>query len=243
MLCRILLWLDWVPERFRLSHALGGVLGLHTETRTRVLMALWQYIKLHKLQDQEDRKIIHNNAELKAVFGCDSMSFTQIPQLIQEHLLVPEPVEIQYTIRCGFVVVVCCNLYFFRSKLLSHRLHGDPLDTEEVFDIPFEIDESVAVHLQPAHKKEIESLDELISNSLRQIAEHKANRDFLLNFANNPAEFINTMVAAQTRDWTIMQSQDPRGIDDDDRFVPFYYQPLVRDAVNQYLAKNSGRPQ
>ena len=49
----------------------------------------------------QDRKIIHNNSELKAVFGCDSISFTQIPQLINDHLLVPEPVEIQYTMRCA----------------------------------------------------------------------------------------------------------------------------------------------
>lgn len=75
-------------------------------------------------------------------------------------------------------------------------------------------------------------------NSVRGIAEHKANRDFLLNFANNPAEFLNTMVSAQTRDWTISNSHDPRCVDDEDRFVPFYYQPLVHDAISQYLAKN-----
>lgn len=108
-----------------------------------------------------------------------------------------------------------------------------------MYDIPFEIEESVAVHLQPAHKKELDALDELIANSIRQIQEHKANRDFLLNFANNPAEFINAMVSAQTRDWTIASSQDPKGVDDEDRFVPFYYQPLVHEAVSQYLAKNA----
>ena len=48
--CKLLLFLDYVPERFRLSPALSSILSLHTETRPRIIMTLWQYIKLHKLQ-------------------------------------------------------------------------------------------------------------------------------------------------------------------------------------------------
>jgi SWI/SNF-related matrix-associated actin-dependent regulator of chromatin subfamily D len=188
----------------------------------------------------QDRKIIHNNAELKSVFGCETMSFTQIPQLINDHLLVPEPVEIQYSLKCVITNPIKMILTHSSLLLIIIRLHGDALETEEVWDIPFELDETVNVNLQPQQKKEIESFDETIAANARSVAEHKLNRDILLNFAANPAEYLNVLVSAQTRDWVVANAQES-GIDDEERFVPFYYQPLVHDAVSQYLAKNAPR--
>ena len=48
--CTILLLLDYQPMRFKLHPRLAKVLGISNETRPKIIEALWQYIKTHKLQ-------------------------------------------------------------------------------------------------------------------------------------------------------------------------------------------------
>lgn len=36
--------------KFKLHHRLAKLLGISTETRPKIIEALWQYIKTHKLQ-------------------------------------------------------------------------------------------------------------------------------------------------------------------------------------------------
>ena len=50
--------LDHIPEKFKLSNELAKILDIHTETKPNIIMALWQYIKTNKLQDQEDKRIV-----------------------------------------------------------------------------------------------------------------------------------------------------------------------------------------
>lgn len=48
--CTILLLLDYQPMKFKLHPRLAKLLGMATETRPKIIEALWQYIKTHKLQ-------------------------------------------------------------------------------------------------------------------------------------------------------------------------------------------------
>jgi len=48
--CTILLLLDHQPMKFKLHPRLAKLLGISVETRMRIIEALWQYIKTHKLQ-------------------------------------------------------------------------------------------------------------------------------------------------------------------------------------------------
>lgn len=43
---KIILFLEHSPSKVKLSPMLSTLLGMHTETRPRILMALWQYIKV-----------------------------------------------------------------------------------------------------------------------------------------------------------------------------------------------------
>ena len=45
----------------------GNILGLKEETRTGVIQAVWNYIKLQDLQDKIDRRIIRLDGKLKQV--------------------------------------------------------------------------------------------------------------------------------------------------------------------------------
>ncbi|KAJ6875783.1 hypothetical protein NC652_035224 [Populus alba x Populus x berolinensis] len=47
---RIRLEMNYVPEKFKLSPALSEILGIEVETRPRILVAIWHYVKSRKLQ-------------------------------------------------------------------------------------------------------------------------------------------------------------------------------------------------
>ncbi|XP_018096785.1 SWI/SNF-related matrix-associated actin-dependent regulator of chromatin subfamily D member 3 isoform X7 [Xenopus laevis] len=56
--CTLLLMLDYQPPQFKLDPRLARLLGLHTQTRAVIIQALWQYIKINKLQDCHDKEYI-----------------------------------------------------------------------------------------------------------------------------------------------------------------------------------------
>ena len=106
---------------------------LHTETRPRILLAFWQYVKHHNLQvrcfgalfgscrctvvrhgmwdaeacigaqDPDDRRYIALNAPLQEVFGAAAqdgqIQFSQISELLREHLSPPDPISIVYDVK------------------------------------------------------------------------------------------------------------------------------------------------
>ena len=90
----------------------------------------------------------------------------------------------------------------------------------------------------PYGKKELELHDDQLAQCLRSIVDHKTNRDFLLSFAANPVEFLNSLIAAQTRDFILVRSEEGKN-SEDERFSTYYHQPLVHDAVSQYLARHT----
>ena len=64
---RIVMHLDHQPPRFKVISDLAAVLDIQEETRVGILGALWSYIKIHNLQDKDDRKKINADAKLKKV--------------------------------------------------------------------------------------------------------------------------------------------------------------------------------
>jgi len=93
---RLVLRLANVPERYKLSPGLATVLALATASRPECVLALWQYIKLHKLQESDEKKQVLNDKALTSLFGVEKMSFSELPDVIQPHLLPLDPIEILY---------------------------------------------------------------------------------------------------------------------------------------------------
>lgn len=58
------------PPQFKLDPRLARLLGIHTQTRSCIIQALWQYVKTNKLQDSHDKEYIN----------CDKY-FQQVPTL------------------------------------------------------------------------------------------------------------------------------------------------------------------
>lgn len=63
-----------------------------------VIQAVWKYVKAHQLLLPENQ-VIQNDALLKDICGTDKMSFSEIIHRVKDHLQLPEPIEIEHSIR------------------------------------------------------------------------------------------------------------------------------------------------
>lgn len=64
------------PMKFKLQPPLARLLGVHQDTKPKIVEALWQYIKTHKLQDAHERDHINCDMYLEKV--CDFFSLRDI---------------------------------------------------------------------------------------------------------------------------------------------------------------------
>lgn len=70
----------------RVTPELAAVVGDKPLTRMKITQKLWEYIKLHSLQDPDNRRNINADEQLRAVFGKDVVSMFEIPKLLNRHI-------------------------------------------------------------------------------------------------------------------------------------------------------------
>ncbi|MQL89934.1 hypothetical protein Taro_022525 [Colocasia esculenta] len=71
-----------------ISPALQELLGVPEIPRTQALKQIWAYIKQHKLQDPENKKIIVCDEKLKQLFGGrERVGFLEISGLLNPHFI------------------------------------------------------------------------------------------------------------------------------------------------------------
>jgi upstream activation factor subunit UAF30 len=69
------------------SDSLSAVIGDKPMPRTEVTKKVWEYIKRHKLQDAENKRMINADDALKPVFGGKKqVSMFEMTKLINNHL-------------------------------------------------------------------------------------------------------------------------------------------------------------
>lgn len=214
--CQIFLTLEHKPPKFKLAGPLSRVLGIHTDTRPKIISALWQYIKQNKLQDPEEREYISNDKYLKEIFTTGRMKFCEIPQRLQAHLLPPDPIVINYSVN--------------QSKTDEKR--------SMCYDIDIELDDNLRELMQSfllstSSQQEIISLESKIHETVEGINQLKVHRDFFLSFATNPQKFMNDWLTSQSMDLKTMT--DVSGNPEEERNSEFYNQPWAEEAVHRYF--------
>ncbi|KAH7553362.1 hypothetical protein JRO89_XS12G0002300 [Xanthoceras sorbifolium] len=71
-----------------ISPQLGKFLGSNEASRTDAVKQVWQYIKLHNLQNPANKKEIRCDEKLKTIFGGkDSVGFTEIARFLSQHFV------------------------------------------------------------------------------------------------------------------------------------------------------------
>lgn len=216
---KILLTLDYQPERFRLSPPLAHVVDLELATKPQVVLALWQYIKLHKLQESDEKKVVNNDDTLRALFACDKMSFSEIPARLEPHLLPPEPIELEYLVAV-------------------ERPEGSA-----IWDIDVEIDDPskprpISANLV-AQQREISLLEQRISEVSTALRAATVHEHLLLQFAEDPVGCIRRLMAAQCADLEVAAGEPAITLSDLERARNFDTEEIER-AVTLFV--NSTKP-
>lgn len=94
----ILMYIAHDPAKFKLTTNLSKVLGLHTATKAEVIRLVWNYVKEQKLQRSDDPEVFQVDPKLKTVFTeLTTIKLSDLPTLLDTHLVPPEPVKIEYT--------------------------------------------------------------------------------------------------------------------------------------------------
>ncbi|KAI8346185.1 hypothetical protein BD560DRAFT_338673, partial [Blakeslea trispora] len=185
---KIALYLDHNPQKFKLSPLLADLLDVKVETKPQIVMGIWNYCKYHKLQDAEDKRLIRCDPRLAQIFGYPQLHFSQLPELILQHLSRPDPILIDYTIR------------------VDQPFHA----SHKAYDIEVELDSIVRQKMMQIvsstqTQKEVMALDDKIVQCVQSINNSKIKRDFLLQFSKQPVEFIHKWIASQARDLETQQ--------------------------------------
>ncbi|KAK1432682.1 hypothetical protein QVD17_09580 [Tagetes erecta] len=213
----IRLEMNYMPEKYKLSIALMEVLGIEVDTRSRVIAAIWHYVKARKLQNADDPSYFNCDPALRKVFGEDKVKFAMVSQKISPHLSAPQPIHLEHKIKLSGNSPVGSACY------------------DVLVDVPFPVQRELNALLATTEKtKEIEACDEAICTSIRKINEHRKRRAFFLGFSQSPVEFIDALIESQGRDLKLAAGEASRNAEREHR-AEFYNQPWVEDAVIRYL--------
>lgn len=216
--CQIMLKLENLPEKYKLSPALGRLLNLRYETRQQIIMGIWQYIKKHRLQDAHDHRLINTDEAMRAVFPIPQIPFPQMNELLTPHLLPMDPITIDYMVKVD-------------------QEKTDP----SVFDIEVEVTDPlqhkmVAWTSHHGFQREISTLEQQLMAIIHRIHSHRLKREFMLAFANDPVHFIQRWLDSQSRDLEVLLGDHQVNLEAQRR-VEFYQQPWVAEAIFHYLSK------
>lgn len=213
----IRLEMNYMPEKYKLSLALMEVLGIEVDTRSRIIAAIWHYVKARKLQNADDPSFFICDPALRKVFGEDKVKFAMVSQKISPHLSAPQPIHLEHKVKLSGNSPVGSACY------------------DVLVDVPFPVQRELNALLATTEKaKEIEACDEAICTSIRKINEHRKRRAFFLGFSQSPVEFIDALIESQGRDLKLAAGEASRNAEKEHR-AEFYNQPWVEDAVIRYL--------
>lgn len=218
---KVTMQLKEYPDKLQLSSQLQNVLAIQQETKPGVVLAMWQYIRFHKLQDLEEKRIIRCDQALKTLFGIDKFMFPQIIQLLEPHLQPPKPIVLEYMVQVDKENNVGENVY----------------DIEIEMDDPIREEMSSLLENWNSNQSDIQALDDKIALTIQSMNNSRLKHKFLESMSTNPAETISQWLDSQASDLRIIMSD--RGFNEEEvRHSSFYTEEVLNQSVHLFLNNN-----
>jgi SWI/SNF-related matrix-associated actin-dependent regulator of chromatin subfamily D len=212
----ILMYIAHDPAKFKLTTNLSKVLGLHTATKAEVIRLLWNYVKEQKLQRSDDPEVIQVDPRLKTVFTeLTTIKLSDLPTLLDTHLVPPEPVKIEYT---------------FSPRTAVREIH----DVEVEMTVDDNVEEG-KYNISHNEMGKLVELDDKIQDLCQQIEETRNKRKFMDSFAADPKEFLVSWITSQARDKEELGSGST-GLTDEQRKSNYYQTRSSQEAMFRYNA-------
>lgn len=183
------------PERYQLSPELAQVVDMTEATQHEAVMALWEYIRLSGLQEDEERRNFRCDGYLKKVLGRDSGIIPMLSEYVMPHLRPLPPISLPYTIR------------------VDEEFHRNPQPT--VYDIQVLVEDPAKANLRPILNnpqyattlKQVTALDEQLARLVQAISMSKAKHSFFTSLSEDPANFVKSWLSSQKRDLEIIMGE------------------------------------
>lgn len=237
---------DYSPKEFTLSEKLSKLLNIQQGNIMTVVNALWQYIKLNRLQDRDRRKIINCNKELEEVFNKETLEFSRINGLLRQHLRPIDPIEIPYTIIKGDaepkfieipVEISSKHRYELEDFIVANNVRlliDDEVDAKTEETSPFE-NEGLSV----TEKAILKNTGKLLRNSIYAYRFYK-------EYAENPKLKIQNIILEQKRYLDIMSRKEADltfDLEHEEEHAQFYIdnQNWLMSEIEDYEHENSSK--
>lgn len=221
---KILIYLDRKPEAYRLAKPLADLLGIHTDTVSNIVMALWKYIKSRKLQDYEDKKHVDCDEELFKIFNQKRILLSNLPQMIRPYLLPPDPVVIDYVVRTD------------KEYSYSPTAYDVSIDTINLF--AKQKSATLLLASTSAQHRDLAVLNKKIQKLTSDISNAQLKRDFLKGFVSDPVAFMERWIASQSRDLETILGEPWLDTSEISRSTLFTGEN-ARNAIAHYLSQTS----
>ncbi|KIW46516.1 uncharacterized protein PV06_02184 [Exophiala oligosperma] len=217
---------DEQPERFRLSKALADALDMEEADRAEVVMGLWEYVKFFNLQEDDERRTIRCDSNLRQIFGTDTIFFPQVPERILAHLHPLPPIKLPYTIR------------------VDEEFHQNPEPT--VYDVQVMVEDPLRALMikntnspeNIVRNREISRINDEIAVLVQAIRHSKARWKFFTAMSKDPIDTTEKWLTSQKRDLSVVLGEPERGDVAGLEFMSEVWgSDLVREAVRYRLAK------
>ncbi|KAL4896573.1 PCI-domain-containing protein [Aspergillus ambiguus] len=224
---------DETPERYKLSKELAEVLDVEEETRSGIVLGIWDYIRAMGLQENEEKRLVRCDHRLRAIFGRDQMFFPQIPESIGPHTSPLDPIKLPYTIR------------------VDEEFHKEPTPT--IYDIQVAVEDPLRTKMlaltqnpqYTAGLRQISTMDDQVALIIQALTHSRARHSFYTALSKDPATFLRRWINSQRRDLETILGEATRGGGEDGSGPEFrrggpdgaWDTPVAREAVRYMLAK------
>ncbi|KAK3949409.1 SWI-SNF complex subunit [Pseudoneurospora amorphoporcata] len=190
------------PERYELSLELSDVLDMSEATRQEAVAGLFEYIKLFKLQEDDEKRNFRCDELLQQLIGRESGHIPQLNDYVTPHLKPLPPIKLPYTIRVDQEFHSAPDapkptIYDIRVSV------DDPLRSKH--PVPFIHDPSYAQTL-----REIQQLDESLAVLIQAICDSKAKHTFMTSMEADPVGFVKKWLSSQKRDLEVIMGEATR---------------------------------
>ncbi|KAL2135802.1 hypothetical protein VTI74DRAFT_6868 [Chaetomium olivicolor] len=184
------------PERFEVSPELADIIDMREATRQEAALAVWEYIKLMGLQEDEEKRNFRCDDLLRKIMPRETGYIPQLNDYLTPHLRPLSPIRLPYTIRVdeAFHKNPTPTIYDVRVVV------DDPLRTTKL--LPFIQNPSYASTL-----KEISTLDDQLATLVQAITHSQAKHRFLTAMAQDPVQFVKQWLSSQKRDLEVIMGE------------------------------------
>lgn len=190
---------------YSLCSELAELLGMKIGTKPAVLVALWKYVKINRLQDQKRGEAILCNERLRALFKKEEITFREITETLHSFMCPVDMLSIPFAVPSGA-----------NAK------------QQVAYDITLESNDEEKEYAYTENVK-IAIFNKKINDILARIKKQDEKISALDNFIKDPRQFIVDWMLEYSKNLHII-SDDLYDVDDN-----FYQQKEVQEGVYQLL--------